>query len=158
MLLTLIRHGEACAPTAALGDRGRALTIRGREESEATGEALASRGVVPSQIWTSPLVRAVQTAELVAAALPYDRVIEARGDLFPSSDVEELCAALSHQSTRASVIVIGHQPFMSMITSHLLGIYIGGFPTAAAYHIALERGTGDGAGELRWRWVGAFVD
>ena len=68
------------------------------------------------------------------------------------------CAALRRQSTRASVIAVGHQPFMSMIASHLLGIYVGGFPTAAAYHIALDRGTGDGAGELRWRWVGAFID
>ena len=111
MLLTLIRHGEACAPTAALGDRGRALTIRGREESQETGRALASRGLVPSQIWTSPLVRAVQTAELVAAALPYDRVIEARGDLYPSSDVEELCAALRRHAAERKEYEIAVRTF-----------------------------------------------
>ncbi|MEZ4383835.1 MAG: histidine phosphatase family protein [Nannocystaceae bacterium] len=158
MLLTLIRHGEACAPTAALGDRGRALTIYGREEARATGLALASRGLRPTAIWTSPLVRAVQTAELVGAALAYDRVIEARGDLFPSSEVESLCAALRGEPADASVIAVGHQPLMSTIAGHLLGIYVGGFATASAYHIALDRGAAAGGGALRWRWVGAFID
>ena len=66
MRVTLIRHAEA--GDDAPRDESRALTVRGRADARRLGRALARRGVRFTLIVTSPLVRAVQTAEIVAAA------------------------------------------------------------------------------------------
>ncbi len=157
MLLTLIRHGEALAPKAPLGDEGRALSVHGRRQASATGEALASRGLRPTQIWSSPLVRALQTAELVAAALPYEGIIAACGDLYSHSDPLDLIARVSGADPSASIIAVGHEPFMSTAAGQLLGIYVAGFSTAAAFHFELGGAT-SGHATLRWRWAGRFID
>ena len=62
------------------------LTIRGRADTRRLGRVLARRGVRFTLIVTSPLVRAVQTAEIVAAAVGY------RGRM-PASDLLEPEAA-----------------------------------------------------------------
>src|SRR5579871_6042564 len=73
MRVTLIRHAEA--GDDAPRDEDRSLTARGREDARRLGQALARRGVEFSLMVTSPLVRAVQTAEIVAAEIGYrDRI------------------------------------------------------------------------------------
>ena len=157
MLLTLIRHGEALAPTAKLGDEGRALSVHGRHQAAATGRALATRDIRPTHVWSSPLVRAVQTAELVAAALPFAGIIAPRDDLYSHSDPADLSAGLRVLADDANVVAIGHEPFMSAAAGRLLGIYVGGFSTATAFHFLLDR-AGASSARLRWRWVGRFID
>jgi probable phosphoglycerate mutase len=61
------RHGEAEYENDLLGDSGGSLTLAGRRESERLAEALQHRNV--AMVYTSPLARAVQTAEIVAARL-----------------------------------------------------------------------------------------
>ena len=73
MRVTLIRHGEA--GDDAPDDESRALTVRGRSDTRRVGRVLARRGIRFSLIVSSPLVRAVQTAEIVAAALDYRKRI-----------------------------------------------------------------------------------
>ena len=65
--LVVARHGEAEYESPLWGDHGGCLTRRGREQSAALAEALAPRRV--AHVWTSTLSRAVQTAEIAAAAL-----------------------------------------------------------------------------------------
>lgn len=69
----LARHGEAEYETALVTDDGGSLTRRGREQSRALAERL--RGERIARVWSSPLSRAVQTAEIAAAALGADVVV-----------------------------------------------------------------------------------
>jgi probable phosphoglycerate mutase len=64
------RHGEAEYESTAVTDDGGSLTARGREQARALAREL--RGERIARIWCSPLSRAVQTAEIVAAALATD--------------------------------------------------------------------------------------
>jgi probable phosphoglycerate mutase len=64
--LVLARHGEA-AYEANEWTEGGSLTASGRRQSALLGAALSGRRV--AHVWTSPLARAVQTAEIVAARL-----------------------------------------------------------------------------------------
>ena len=64
------RHGEAGYETEALSDHGGTLTARGQEQSRALGSSLVERRI--ARVWSSPLARAVQTAEIAAAALGCD--------------------------------------------------------------------------------------
>ena len=67
------RHGEAEYETELVSDDGGSLTALGRRQSRELAERL--RGERIARIWTSPLSRAVQTAEIVAAALGVDVVV-----------------------------------------------------------------------------------
>jgi phosphohistidine phosphatase len=74
MHLYLLRHAEAEAPVS--GDRARRLTAKGREQAAKVGKFCARHGIGPSVILSSPVVRARQTADLVAASLPGAELIE----------------------------------------------------------------------------------
>jgi phosphohistidine phosphatase len=138
MLLTLVRHGDANATTHSLGDAGRCLSLRGREQARATGRALALQGARLTHVWTSPLVRAVQTTELMLAALAFEGVVEARGDVYPDSSTASLLQALRELDSQADVLVVGHMPYMTALASELLGGHISGFATGAALRVELH--------------------
>jgi phosphohistidine phosphatase len=150
MRVILIRHGDAVA-SSLLGDSGRHLSVEGRRQATATGRALAEHQVRPSRVWCSPLVRAVQTAELVIAPLEFAGVVEARDDLYPDSSVDSLAQALAEMSDEESLIVVGHQPYMSTAVSLLLERPIASFPTGAAYCLQVA-GLFPHRVTLEWRW------
>ncbi|PRQ03152.1 SixA phosphatase family protein [Enhygromyxa salina] len=159
MLVTLVRHGDARSSDSDLGDAGRCLSTTGRDEARATGRALAERGVTPTRVWSSPLVRAVQTAELIVGELEYNGVIEARDDVYPDSRPRDLFGALARLDADADVLVVGHMPYMAAAASELLGISVGGFATGAAFRIAVTSAPGSSkSATLVWRWVGRFID
>ncbi len=78
MIVYLVRHGQAEQRAAQGGDAARALTAEGRARFEAHAAALAGRMEV-ARIVTSPLLRARQTAEILArvarAALAEDEAL-----------------------------------------------------------------------------------
>lgn len=152
MRVILIRHGDAVT-SSPLGDHGRPLSIAGRGQVKATGRALADRGVHPSRVWCSPLVRAVQTAELVVAALEFEGVVEAQDELYPDSPIEPLVRALAGLGPEESVVVVGHQPYMSTAVSMLLNLAVSSFATGAAYGLRVS-GPSPLRAELEWRWPG----
>ncbi|WP_426245211.1 histidine phosphatase family protein [Nocardioides sp. LHG3406-4] len=69
----LARHGLADYETSLVTDDGGSLSAEGREQARGLAEAL--RGERIARVWTSPLSRAVQTAEIAAAALGVDVVV-----------------------------------------------------------------------------------
>ena len=152
MRVILIRHGDAVS-SSLLGDHGRPLSTEGRRQATATGRALADRQISPTRVWCSPLVRAVQTAELVTASLAYDDVIEARDDLYSDSPTDSLARALAKLESEETIVVVGHQPYMSSATSLLLNCSVSAFGTGAAYCVQISSLFPHRA-ELEWRWTG----
>jgi probable phosphoglycerate mutase len=71
--LFVARHGEAEYETELCGDDGGSLTALGRRQARELADRL--RGERIARVWTSPLSRAVQTAEIAAAALGVDVVV-----------------------------------------------------------------------------------
>jgi phosphohistidine phosphatase len=138
MLLTLVRHGDANPPNNSLGDMGRCLSLRGREQARATGRALALQVTRLTHVWTSPLARAVQTTELMLAALAFEGIVETRDDLLPDSSPSGLLQALGQLDPSADVLVVGHMPYMASLASELLGMHVGGFSTCGALRVELE--------------------
>src|SRR6185369_5592945 len=96
MEILLIRHGQAVEAAVGVGDAGRWLTARGRKATRKLARWLAKRGKRrPATIWTSPLVRAVQTAEIVAAAAGVTGEVEAVAELGPGRDPGDLVKRLA---------------------------------------------------------------
>lgn len=119
MRIYLVRHGDAVPEEDAGSDRDRWLTPRGREGARVLGRLLREQGVVPDAIVASPLPRAVQTAELLAAALDHFDPIATLRCLEPSA--QPRVAAAEVHARGLSVVVVGHEPSISALGAHLLG-------------------------------------
>jgi phosphohistidine phosphatase len=115
----LIRHGHAVDEGAGISDEQRYLTKKGRKTMREVGRVLKEAGVELDAVLTSPLVRAVQTAELVAERLDFLGLIEALPALVPGVPVRVAAAELA--SRGAAVAVVGHEPGISMLCAYLAG-------------------------------------
>ena len=113
--LWLLRHGEA-EPHDARSDDERRLTDRGADQSRAAGRALAALDVVFQAVYTSPKVRARDTAQLACEVLGCEPI--EHGPLrqgFTADDALELL----HADER--VLVVGHEPDFSQVVQDLTG-------------------------------------
>src|SRR3954464_14870354 len=116
--LWLLRHGEA-EPHDARPDADRRLTDRGREQSRIAGRALAALKVEVHLAFTSPKVRARDTARLACEALgiePIDHEPLSGG--FDGSGALELMSAAGPDQR---VLVVGHEPDFSQVVYDLTG-------------------------------------
>jgi phosphohistidine phosphatase len=149
MRATLIRHGEAGDDAAR--DEARALTMHGRADVRRVARSLAQRGGQFSVIVSSPLVRAVQTAEIVAAEFGYLGAVVISDALVPEAGVAEARAFLASLPLESSVALVAHEPILSTLAGALVGNPR--FPAlrkAEAVRIRLHEGPAK-AGVLRWR-------
>ncbi len=118
MKLYVMRHGPAEDVSATGRDADRALTASGRDRVRSVAKALEHAGESPRLIFTSPLARALQTAEIVAAVTNADVVT--RAELGTSAaPLPLLRQALSERKKR--VMVVGHEPDLSALVAHLVG-------------------------------------
>ncbi|HEY3819642.1 MAG TPA: phosphohistidine phosphatase SixA [Polyangiaceae bacterium] len=125
MKLYVMRHGatEDRAESGADGDR--ALTNAGRERVRAVAKLLVDSNEEPLHIVTSPLVRAVQTAEIVALVTRLgerDGGLEVRRGLAPGSDYGRLVHQLVSEGKKR-VLLAGHEPDCSELVTSLLGAF-----------------------------------
>ena len=116
--LWLLRHGEA-APHDAKPDPQRELTERGRDQSRDAGRALQALGVEVHLCFTSPKVRARQTAELACAELGIEPVDA--GELAEGFDGREALALMAAAGEDQRVLVVGHEPDFSQVVYDLTG-------------------------------------
>lgn len=103
-----------------LGDEGRALTARARGLIVQHFEGLRARFGSPGLMLTSPLVRTVQTAQLLAVVLGYDGPLKAHRALLPDMPVGAIEGVLDAH-TETDVVLVGHNPSMTAMAAHLLG-------------------------------------
>lgn len=115
--ILLVRHGKA-EDSHPLGDEARPLTAEGREEFREHARKVAGH-VALEGIVTSPAVRAVQTAELLAEACGVMRV-RVRGEISvdggSARSIEAVCREMG-----PGWALVGHNPSMAEALAHLLG-------------------------------------
>jgi len=120
--LLILRHGIA----HDLGpewpeDRLRPLTEEGRRKTREVAIGVGAIGVTPDVIYASPLVRARETAEIVAQELDRRGALRETPLLAPGVDATALLAMLSREAAQAPVIMlVGHEPCLGMLVSRLL--------------------------------------
>ena len=147
--LGLLRHAHAGDPTSwSRPDDLRPLTDKGRGQAERLGRLLASAGFVPDAMLTSPRVRAVQTAELVADHLDVPvRTDQRLGGLL---DLGVLEAILDDAGTPVRPILVGHDPDFSDLLVLLTGSPRLRLRKGAFALLDVERPLAAGSAELRW--------
>jgi len=117
----LVRHAEAVDETLSLRDPHRHLTPHGRRQARALGNRLRWYDCEPTHVWSSPLVRAVQTAELLASAFETEIPVEVIPALAPDGSVRELVAMVRELPLDTNVVLVGHEPSLSGIGAVLVG-------------------------------------
>ena len=113
MKLYLVRHGDA---SAAASDALRPLSARGKEEIKKMAGFLQASGVEVNVIWHSGLLRAEQTAEIIAESLK-SRVAPKKS-LKPDDPVVPIAEEI--EKCRDDLLIAGHMPHLSYLTSQLL--------------------------------------
>jgi phosphohistidine phosphatase len=126
----LVRHAEA-APGEP--DHARRLTAAGREQARTGGKRLHRAEPRPNTVLHSPLMRAGETAGLIAAPLGLEP--EADGRLAPGATAEDVRATIEGRG--AAVVVVGHQPDCSEVAAELTGGPEPAFPPAGVFVIDL---------------------
>jgi phosphohistidine phosphatase len=116
--LWLLRHGEA-VPHESKPDSERELTPRGERQAAAAGAALARLGLEFDACYTSPKVRALDTARLACEALNVEPEVE--DVLADGFDVEDAKELLARHGADARVLVVGHDPSFTQVVHDLTG-------------------------------------
>lgn len=125
MKLIIVRHAAAMERSAELPEEQRYLTSEGRFFFRKTARTLLKNGVEPSLILTSPLVRSVQTADILAEALSYIGPVVVTGELSPGFDLAGFRRLLATYQVD-ELVLVGHEPDLSGVISSLLSLP-GGF-------------------------------
>lgn len=122
MHLYVVRHGIAVDGGEGIPDASRPLTDKGRRRFQKTARAFAKLGDKLDLILTSPLVRAVQTAEILAGAADHGEVAVLE-ELDPKFDVDSVRAAIQSRAGKAgAVAIVGHEPQLSSLLAALSGV------------------------------------
>ncbi|TDN36256.1 histidine phosphatase family protein [Hymenobacter sp. UV11] len=131
--LYLMRHAKSSWSFDELSDQERPLNDRGRDDAPRMGQALAERRIVPDLIVSSPAVRAMSTAVLVARELKYPSAnIVVEPEIY-QADVDALLAVIRGLPDDApAVLLTGHNPTITDVANHLSPSPLSGeMPTAA---------------------------
>ena len=119
--LHLLRHAHAGNPARWTGDdAARPLSDKGRRQCRRLGALLSTLDDAPDLFITSPRVRALQTAELVAEAIGAPVVVDER--LTGMLDVDTVAAIVSSAPAAERPCLVGHDPAFSEVMADLLGV------------------------------------
>jgi phosphohistidine phosphatase len=149
--LWLVRHAAAVDREEFTGpDADRPLTGKGRRRFRDFCDYLADETETPEVVVTSPLVRAADTAAILARAAGLKKSSLVTTDLLaPGVDLTALLE-LVHEQSAERVALVGHEPDMSQMLIELIGG--GAFDFGKGFIAAVDFTSAPaiGAGRLRW--------
>ncbi|MGD9186569.1 MAG: histidine phosphatase family protein [Desulfobacteraceae bacterium] len=146
--LTLIRHAKSSWKYPDLADYDRPLNKRGRRDAAMMAERLNVRGFSPQRILTSPAVRALRTAEAMAAAIDLSTQQIEITPLIYGGGVQDLLQLIREQAPDESwIALVGHNPEFTILARLLSGRSIENVPTCGVVESQFETD--------RWQQVGA---
>jgi phosphohistidine phosphatase len=121
MNLFILRHGIAVEHGAAgyENDDERPLTGKGERKMWLIAEAMKALEISFDLLFSSPLVRARQTAEIVADALKCRKRLELTDTLAPQESTKPLIQFLREQGIADDLLLVGHEPFLSRLIALL---------------------------------------
>ena len=147
--LFLVRHAKSSRNDPSLPDRDRPLDDRGKQDGPKMGKRLAQRDVKPDLLLSSPALRALTTAQLIAEEIGYkpkDIVVD---DRLYASDADDLLAvirALDRNLNR--VMLFGHNPEFTDLAHRLSSEFIE-MPTCAIVEFNFDTKAWSDVGERK---------
>ena len=129
MKLFLMRHAEAeTAEQVMKQDAERHLSEAGRLQARVAAnklkEKLAARDEEIALIVTSPYVRALETADIVATALGLDGKVAQDKNLSPGADVNKVKQIEDEYRDSGNLLLVGHEPDLGIVAGQLLRLSV----------------------------------
>jgi phosphohistidine phosphatase len=147
--LILVRHAKSSKDDPSLPDRERPLNDRGQREAPEMGERLAKRDSNPDLIVSSPALRALATAQLVAKELDYARKDIEVDERVYESDVQTLLDVVhGFGDKRKRVMLVGHNPEFSELAQRLDG-GLDELPTCAVVEFSFDTKSWSDVGKVK---------
>jgi phosphohistidine phosphatase len=152
MHVLLLRHGVAEDERTNVPDADRALTADGRRKLRQVLKSVAESGVKPSLILSSPLKRAMQTANIAASILQYSAEILQTKVLLPGSSSEQVWEEIRSHRDADTLLLVGHNPLFDSLGPFLLGTpsLQMDFKKGAILRVDIESFGAHPRGILRW--------
>jgi phosphohistidine phosphatase len=144
--LYLLRHAKSSRADTSLPDRERPLEPRGERDATKMGRRWSQRHVKPDLIMSSPAVRALATAQVVAQGLEYNtQQITVDDRLYAATEDALIAVIEALDDTLDRVMLVGHNPGFTALAHHFDG-EITHLPTCALaeFRFAAESWTGIG--------------
>jgi phosphohistidine phosphatase len=125
MQLYILRHGHAAARAdLTADDADRPLTEEGKALMAHEAATLRRLAVKPDLIITSPLTRARQTAEIIAAGLDAEERVIDDARVGEGFGAKRLRRMLAEHDDAGSIMVVGHEPDLSVVIRKLTGAHV----------------------------------
>lgn len=118
--VVLFRHGPAEEHSVAKPDGDRSLTTEGHAKTKRAARGLEEIFSEADTLFSSPLVRAMQTALWLTKAYGEKLQVQVTNALLPDANPKELAELLATQEGR-NVIVVGHEPHLTNALSYFIG-------------------------------------
>jgi phosphohistidine phosphatase len=137
--LILIRHAAAIERHPDIAEGNRYLTPEGRAFFRKTARTMGDHGLAPDLILTSPLLRAVQTADILAESLVYSGPLQVVEGLSPGCTLATVMPLLDQYRQAREVVLVGHEPDLGSLVAELLHLSHGfSFKKGSAVRLNLE--------------------
>ncbi len=137
--LTLVRHAKSSWKHRGLSDRERPLNKRGERDAPKMGKRAAEAGLRPSQIISSPAVRAWTTAKVFAKALNYPIEFLQREDGLYLASLDNLLDVVATQDAGFnSLMLFGHNPGLTDFANYLVPGLTSNLPTAGIVSVSVD--------------------
>ncbi|MGH9721440.1 MAG: SixA phosphatase family protein [Bryobacteraceae bacterium] len=121
MRVYILRHGVADEPRPGLPDKDRQLTKEGRKGLERVLKSACDAGVRPALVLSSPLARAIQTAEMAIELLGCEKPMVKTKALAPGSNPAGIWVEIRSHKDESAILLAGHEPLLSATAGFLLG-------------------------------------
>ena len=146
--LFLVRHAKSSRDDPSLPDRDRPLDDRGKQDAPRMGRRLARRDVKPDLLLSSPALRALTTAELIAEEVGYKRKDIVVDDRLYASDPDDLLAVIRALDKKLNcVMLFGHNPEFTDLARRLSSEIIH-MPTSAVVEFNFDTKAWSDVGEV----------
>ena len=152
MKLYLVRHAEAIERSGTTPDASRYLTTKGRLAFRKIARRVRKAGIAPAVIFTSPLLRSVQTAEILAERLKHKGAVVVAKEISPGFGIQDLRSLLANAGSPEEAAFVGHEPDLGDLAGTLLALP-GGFPLRKGAVVAVEVGGSVQAGTAKFLWM-----
>jgi phosphohistidine phosphatase len=138
--LTLVRHAKSSWKDRSLSDRERPLNNRGDRDAPVMARRIADAGIRPSLIVSSPAVRALTTARIVAGELGYPlEFLQREDDLYLASLDGWLDVVAAQDNGFNNLMLFGHNPGLTDFANYLSPGLTNNVPTAGVVSVTIER-------------------
>jgi phosphohistidine phosphatase len=136
--LILVRHAKSSWDHPGLLDFERPLNDRGKKDAPLMGQVLKAKGIKPDMILSSPAIRALNTAVIIAQEIGYNKNIQVNKKLYHGYVPDLWAVVKTVPDDVESLMLFGHNPSFTEFANELAQMQIDNIPTCGIFAVGWQ--------------------